>query len=225
MRKSTVVALGILVFAFAAMIWLFHTYTQEFVIEIRHAKELTDELRPRLAPDSRIRLARARGAARYLVADDHKYGLLVEVSPRRESFATDATGVGLALEIATRAFERYDAERPIDWVEVRVTKPDGTVGKPMGFVRGDGDVIEPIRGTVPPAPGATPPPPATPKPALPGAPDPGMSPPGAPPSPPPAPPTVPPVVPSDVPPPAREGPAPAPAPVPGMAPDGAGGRG
>ncbi len=201
MRKSTVVALGILVFAFMAMVWLFRTYTQEFVVEIRHAKELTDALRPRLAPDTRIRLARMRGAARYLVADDAKFGLLVEVAPRREGFAADPDGAGLAFEIATRAFEMYDADRPIDWVEVKVTRPDGTIGKPMGFVRGDGDVIEPIRGTVPPAPGATPPAPAPAE-----APS-AMGEAGTPPSPPPPPPTVPPGVP------------PAPVPAPPAAPE------
>lgn len=223
MRKSTVVALAILVFAFMAMVWLFRTYTQEFVIEIRHAKELTDELAPRLSPGSRIKLARMRGAARYLVADDHKFGLLVEVTPRREAFATDAEGAGLAHEIAGRAFEMYDAERPVDWVEVKVTKPDGTLGRPMGFVRGDGDVIEPIRGTVPPAPGATPPSPAGPPP---GSPDAGMAPPGMPPSPaPPSPPPPPPTVPPALPPAPAPVPPPAPEPEPAMAPDGGAGMG
>jgi len=229
-RKSTVVAIGILIFAFIAMVWLFRTYTQEFVVEIRHAKELSDELKPRLAPDTRIRLARMRGASKYLVADSAKWGLLVDVSPSREAFATDATGVGLATAIATRGFEIYGAERPIDWVEVRVTRLDGKIEKPMGFVRGDGDAIEPMRGTLPPAPGATPPPPVAPPTPAPATPEagmdaPGMAPPGAPPSPPPAPPTVPPApapspppLPHEVPP---QPPVPGPAREPGTT-DGAG---
>ena len=45
------------------MLYLLDFYTDQFVEEIAHAKELTAEFQETLAPDTKIKLARVRGGA------------------------------------------------------------------------------------------------------------------------------------------------------------------
>ena len=135
-------------------------------------------------PDTRDPPARACGARRSTSSPTRrKFGLLVDVSPAARPSRPTRTGSGSPRRSPTRAFEIYGAERPIDWVEVRVTRPDGTVEKPDGLRARRRRRDRADARDRPAAPGATPPPPVVP-PAPPprraGDGRPGMAPPGLP---------------------------------------------
>jgi hypothetical protein len=143
-RKTTLVMLGILLVAAFATTWAFKTYTDQVIEEVRNAKDWTAELRDELAPDAKIRLRRTEGRAGYVNASPETVGLLVEARPSAASWANDRSGMRLALALATKAFERYGPDRPIDWVEVKLTRLDGTILPSRGFERGDGMLVVPI---------------------------------------------------------------------------------
>jgi hypothetical protein len=151
-RKSTVVIIAILIFGAIATTWAFKLYTDQIVEEIRHAKELTDDFRDSLAKDAKghgtkIRLRRTAGGPPYVVTDPNAFGLLVDANPDLAVLKRDATGFLFAREVAQRAFELYGADRPIQWVEVRLTRPDGTSIPSIGLQRGEGTLVIPIEST------------------------------------------------------------------------------
>ena len=61
MRKSTLVALVILVLALVGVTVLLKVYTDQFAEEIKQAKAMTAAFAADLAPDSTIKLARVHG--------------------------------------------------------------------------------------------------------------------------------------------------------------------
>lgn len=152
MRKSTVVIIAILVFGAVATTWAFKLYTDQIVEEIRNAKELTDDFRDSLAKDAeghvlKLRLRRAAGASGYVVTDPSTFGLLVEARPSLDVLKRDPSGFLFAREVASRAFELYGTDRPIQWVEVRLRRPDGTAIPPIGLQRGEGTLVVPVEPT------------------------------------------------------------------------------
>ena len=167
MRKSTVVIISILIFAAIATTWAFKLYTDQIVEEIRHAKELTDDFRDALAKDvsghgTKVRLRRTAGANGYVVTDASIFGLLVEASPDLAVLKRDPSGFLFARELAARAFELYGPDRPIEWVEVRLRRPDGTAIPPIGLQRGEGTLVVPVETSrdavpTPPVPAPRPP--------------------------------------------------------------------
>ena len=144
MRKSTVIAIAIIVFAAISMLLLADSYTGQFKADIQSAKELTDEFRDSIAKDTKIKLLRTGGSAKYVVEDREKYGLIVEVSPSAETLKRDPTVFVLSREIALRAFDIYAIDRPIRWVEFRVFRTDGTRLPPIALERGEGSSVVPV---------------------------------------------------------------------------------
>lgn len=144
MRKSTVIAIAIMIFGAISMLFLFRSYTEQFTGDIRAAKELSDDFRDVIADGTKIRLRRTAGSEKYVVRDKASFGLLVDVSPGAESFKRDKTGFLLAREIASKAFPLYGADHPIQWVEVRMKRLDGTEIPSVGFERGEGTSVVPI---------------------------------------------------------------------------------
>ena len=152
MRKSTVVIVAILIFGAIATTWAFKLYTDQVVEEIRRAKELTDDFRDVLAKDAsghgtKIRLRRTPGARGYVVTDPSTFGLLAEASPDVTVLKRDPSGFLFARDLAARAFELYGPDRPIQWVEVRLRRPDGTAIAPIGLQQGEGTLVVPVEST------------------------------------------------------------------------------
>jgi hypothetical protein len=143
-RKSTVVVLAILLAGMGLLLWAFRLYTDQFKEEIANAKALTEEVRGRLAPETRLRLVRVAGSGRYLVTDPSRVGLLLEASPSAETWAGDAAGRGFAADLARRLFAVYGAERPAEWVQVRLLRLDGTEAPPLAFERGADGLPTPV---------------------------------------------------------------------------------
>lgn len=144
MRKSTVIAIAIIIFGAISMLFLFKSYTEQFADDIRAAKELSDDFRDALAKDTKIRLRRTAGAEKYVVRDKTSFGLLVDVTPDAAVLKRDPTGFALSREIAVKAFEIYGSDRPIQWVEIRAKRIDGTELPPIALQRGEGSSVVPI---------------------------------------------------------------------------------
>ncbi len=144
MRKSTVIAIAIIIFAAISMLFLFRSYTEQFTADIHAAKELSDDFRDVLAKDTKIRLRRTAGAEKYVVKNKDSFGLLVDVSPAASQWKLDPTGFLLSREIAIKAFEIYGIDRPIQWVEIRMAKLDGTQLAPIALERGEGSSVVPV---------------------------------------------------------------------------------
>jgi hypothetical protein len=165
-RKSTVVALVIVVAAGVGLAWLLDVYVGYAETALRNGRDLTDAYREALAPGSRVRLRRVAGGERYPVKAPERAGLLVEASPSGERWARDPSAVGLSRDLAERAFALYAADDPISWVLLRMRRPDGTLAL-HAFVRGDSGHLEaiPAAGAAPvPGAGTPSPPPSPPRP-------------------------------------------------------------
>lgn len=144
MRKSTLVVLAVFVVAIVGMTVLLKVYTDQFTEEIKHAKAFTAAFQADLAPGTTIKLARARGTSRYVVTDPSSWGLLFEVNPSEASWKADPTGTVLARRLARHAFDAYPADRPVDWIEFRLFRPDGTRAPLFGLRRGAGEGLLPV---------------------------------------------------------------------------------
>lgn len=149
MRKSTVVAIAVIIFGAISMMFLFRAYTERAIDEVRNAKELTDLFRPQLSVGTKIRLRRTPGDLHYVVRDPAIPGLLVEAQPSAAVLTQDRSGFQFAREVASRAFELYGADRPIRWVEVKLTRPDGTRIASIGLERGEGTAVVPVEPAPP----------------------------------------------------------------------------
>ncbi|MFO0932999.1 MAG: hypothetical protein U1E39_09855 [Planctomycetota bacterium] len=152
MRKSTVVVLVILMVGMLAMTLLYNHYIQQYVEEHRNAKMLTEEFRADLEPGTVLKLGRTRGGEAYVVGDASEPGLVVSGRPTEASWRADPSGGLFARRIAIRLFEVYGSDRPVVWVEFRLTKPDGTMLPAFGYQRGEGRTLVPL----PPKPGRSP---------------------------------------------------------------------
>ena len=181
MKKSTLVAMAIIALACGSMLFLFDFYTGQFRDEIVHAKEMTTEFREAVAPDTTIRLARVMGSPHYVVEDASRWGLLVDAAPSVASFATDASGLTFARPVALRLFEAYGSERPVSWIQFRLTRPDRTQLPIFGLEPLDGGGLRLVEtGTAPKAPPAVAPPVVVSPPKAPAPGPPGPKSPGAP---------------------------------------------
>ena len=100
--------------------------------------------RDELLPGSRIKLLHTTGTPKYVVQNKDSWGLIAEVSAGATALSRDPTGFFLAREIASRAFDLYGPDRPIYWVEFRMTRPDGTRLPPIALERGEGAAIVPV---------------------------------------------------------------------------------
>ena len=157
MRKSSVIALAMVVVAFGAMLWLLGLYTDALRPELEASSDWTGEMRPDLAEGTTVKVLRVRGSPTRAGKDPKTFGLLLDVTPSKTSWASDAAGSKLALGLVRRAFERYAGDRPIQWVEVRLLE-HGEVVRRFGFARGTAEGFEPIlaEGMPPPAAAPTP---------------------------------------------------------------------
>ena len=147
MRKSTLVVLVILAVALVGLTFAMKYYTDQFAEEIAHARVLTKEFRDEqhaLAPESNVRLARVAGGAKYIVHDTSTYGLLLEAAPNAETWKSDARGRTIAAKLAARLFDLYTVDRPIQWIQFRLTKSDGSELPVFGLARGNGESIVPV---------------------------------------------------------------------------------
>jgi hypothetical protein len=152
MRKSTLVVMAILIVALVGLTLVMKMYTDQFIEEIGHAKELTKEFRDEqhlLAPDSTVRLARVMGSSQTLVHDPASPGLLLEASPTPDAWKSDKAGRGIATQMALRLFEVYLSDRPIFWIQFRLARPDGTVLPEFALARGDGGAVVPVESESP----------------------------------------------------------------------------
>ena len=151
MRKSTLIALGIVVLTFAGMLWALGFYTDQVRYELETAGEWTQELRESgdAAPESHVKLRRLKGALDGSTADPAAFGLIIEVTPSAAALANDLSGSILALRLARSAFEKYGPERPITWVKVRSMRADGSEPT-LAFGKGEGGY--PVALSLPPTP-------------------------------------------------------------------------
>lgn len=143
MRKSTLVIVALLVVMAAALSTLMSHYLSYAEPELKAAKELTDAVRPDLAPGTKVKVRRVLGADRYAVKDPTKFGLVVEATAASDSATKDPKGVNLAKALSDRAFAVYGSDRPIEWVELRIRRGAEDL-PPIAFARGPGGIVEPI---------------------------------------------------------------------------------
>ena len=140
MRKTTVIAIGIMLFGLVAVVVLFQQYTKNIVPDIQKAKVLTKEFKGRLEANTTIKLRRVPSGEGYLVGDKKSPGVLVEAQPSADAWSKDKNARGIASDIGQRLFEIYDAELPIEWVQFRMKKPDGERIPEFAARSGDGGV-------------------------------------------------------------------------------------
>lgn len=133
MRRTTLVLLAILAAGMVSILYAMKVYTGRFAAEIRIAKLVTADLADRLELGTQVKLARVDGHPKYVVADPQRPGLLLEAKPRRELWAKDPTGEGFAREAARRLFVEYGPDRPITWIQFRLTLPDGSEAPVFGL--------------------------------------------------------------------------------------------
>lgn len=154
MRKSTLVVLGILLGSMIVLTVLYRMYMEQYVVEGNHAKTLSATLRADLEPEGKIRIGRVRGGPTYVVRDPERWGIVLFARPNEALWKADGSGALFGRRAALAVFEAYGADRPVEWVELRLTRPDGTAPPPFGFTRGEGREIVPIKPEDPTAPSA-----------------------------------------------------------------------
>lgn len=152
MRKSTLVVLGILVASMVLLTVLYRMYMEQYVVEGQQAKALSSTLRADLEPEGKIRIGRVRGGAAYVVRDPERWGIVLFARPNEALWKADPSGALFGRRAALAVFEAYGADRPVDWVELRLTRPDGTAPSPFGFARGEGRQLAPLKPAEDPAP-------------------------------------------------------------------------
>ena len=148
MRKSSIVVLVILLVGMVTLSLLYNYYMNQFVEEHRHAKALTDEFAAELEPGTKLALARVKGGARYVVDDPSLPGVVAFARPAEAAWKADPSGGLFGRRLTLRLLELYVDDRQAAWVEVRLTRPDGTVVPALGYRRGEGRTIVPV-GTPP----------------------------------------------------------------------------
>jgi hypothetical protein len=136
MRRTTLVIISILFVGLGSLLFAMKTYTGQFLEEIQRAKEVTTAVRERLAPGTSVKLARVVGQAKYVVTDGTRPGLLVEAEPLAEVWKTDPQGRGFARDLWIRLEALYGPDRPVNWMQFRLTRPDKTEEPIFGFERG-----------------------------------------------------------------------------------------
>lgn len=146
MKRTTLILLAILAVGLGSLLFAMKTYTDQFAQEIRRAKEVTEDVADRLEPGTFVKLARVAGQAKYVVTDPERPGLLLEARPRSEAWAKDPTGEALARDLASRLFASYGPDRPVTWIQFRLTRPDGSEAPVFGLERERGDVLRRIPG-------------------------------------------------------------------------------
>jgi hypothetical protein len=156
MRKSSVIALAMLVVTFGTMLWLLGFYTDALRPELEASTEWTDDLRASLAPATKVKILRVHGSPSRAGKDPKTYGLLVDATPSKEAWARDYVGSTLALDLTRRAFERYGPDRPIHWVEVRLVENREIVRR-LGFAKSEHGAFDAILTEGVPPPPSTPP--------------------------------------------------------------------
>src|SRR6188474_3079007 len=105
MRKTTVIAIGIMLFGLVAVVVLFQQYTKNIVPDIQKAKVLTKEFKGRLEANTLIKLRRVPSGEGYLVGDKKSPGVLVEAQPSADAWSKDKNARGIASDIGQRLFE------------------------------------------------------------------------------------------------------------------------
>jgi len=144
MRKSTLVVLVILLVGMVTLSLLYNTYMNQFVEEHRNAKALTAEFAADLEPGTKLALGRVKGGTRYVVDDPSLPGVVVFARPTEASWKAEPSGALFGRRVTLRLFEMYGDDRPASWVELRLTRPDGTVAPAFGYRRGEGRAIVPV---------------------------------------------------------------------------------
>jgi hypothetical protein len=136
MRRATLILIVILGAGMAMLLWAMKELTGRVAAEIRIAKVVTAELADRLETGTQVKLRRVEGHKSYVVADPNRPGLLVQAQPRRELWAKDPTGEAFAREAARRLFIEYGPDRPITWIQFRLTRPDKSEAPVFGLEQG-----------------------------------------------------------------------------------------
>jgi hypothetical protein len=127
-RKSTVTALVLLGGLLFVMMWVADAGMTQHRAEIEVGSQMTRQFEGDLVPSTRVRLRRERGSEDGIVADREQHLLLVTASPSAARWDRDPDGKAFARALAERAHGdvRYGPERPVPYVEVVLSKPDGT---------------------------------------------------------------------------------------------------
>ena len=127
MRKSTATAVVLLGGVLVVMMWAADAGMSQHRVEIELGSRMSREFEADLAPGSRVRLKRERGSEAAIVSDKDEFVLLLTATPAGPRWDRDATGKALGRDLAERAHAdpRYGPERPVRFVEVVLTKPDG----------------------------------------------------------------------------------------------------
>ncbi|HVG93538.1 MAG TPA: hypothetical protein VND21_03760 [Planctomycetota bacterium] len=136
MPRATLILIAILAAGMGMLLYAMKVYTSRFAAEIRVAKVVTADLADRLETGTQVKLARVEGHPKYVVADPNRPGLLLEAQPRRELWAKDPTGEAFAREAARRLFIEYGPDRPITWIQFRLTRPDKSEAPVFGLEQG-----------------------------------------------------------------------------------------
>ncbi len=117
MRKSTTIAMGILLTGFAVLFFAAETALRPLAEDAEVSREITRDLANRtlIVPDTKVRVLRVPGAPKRMAPDGR--GVLVHLAPRTDG-KRRAGGLGrLAGEVADRVFDLYGPGR-LDWVEI-----------------------------------------------------------------------------------------------------------
>lgn len=141
MRKSTVVVLAILLVGMVVLTLIYNYYVSQLIEEARNAKTVTTELAADLEPGTKIQLSRVAAGPRYVVKEGSVHGLVAIATPSVAAWKADPSGDAFGRRLTVRLFELYGDERPVQFVELRLTRPDKVALDPFAYTRGPGKTI------------------------------------------------------------------------------------
>jgi hypothetical protein len=161
-RKSTIVILALLAIAGGGLLSMLSWVTDIIKPELDASAEWSRAFASSLAPSAKVKVVRVRGDETRPVTDPARPGLFVSFQVSEETWAKSGAAEAVAFAIARSAFERYGADRPIAWVQTKVLKPDGGLGREIAFGKDDAGSVVPVPYRAGDKAGA-PPPPAMPR--------------------------------------------------------------
>src|SRR5262245_24332630 len=144
MRKSMVAVLVILVLAAGSLTWMLGWMTDLIRPELDAAGEWSRTYADALAPKEKLAVTYVPGGVDRPVSDSKKRGLFVKVPLSEATWAKPGAPEGVALGIAQAAFERYGSDRPIEWIQTKLMKPGGVLGRELAFAKDSSNVIVPV---------------------------------------------------------------------------------
>ena len=135
MRKSMIAVLAILVLAAGSLTWMLGWMTDLIRPELDATAEWTRTYSDSLAPGTKVAATYVNGGYDRPVADPKSHGLFVRLTIHEDVWAKPGAAEAVGFSVARAAFERYGPDRPIEWVQTKLVKPDGSLGRELAFAR------------------------------------------------------------------------------------------